>query len=198
MQDICVNDALLNQQDMRSLDKYIEWCEMNKHLFHLEGGKEHYKLLACIASQLSNAKIVDIGTYYGFSAAALSINDSNTVLSYDIFDWIPDDVTSIKQKPNVEMRLTDCTNDVMDLLDAELICLDVSPHDGEQEMQIYSLLAKYKYKGILYINNVNVNQDMKAFVQQIKHKNVDVTKYGHFTGSSLIVFDTSKYNILVD
>lgn len=199
MIEININKEDINQVDLKPLEKYIDWCEQNKHFFNLEGGKEHYKLLGYISSIINDITIIDIGTYFGFSALAMSMNEKNKVITYDIFDWIPDHhECSIKNKENIEVRLTDCIDDIMDLISADLICLDVSPHDGTQEQEIYNLLKKYKYKGLLYFNNANINNEMKEFTNSITHAKYDVTSYGHYTGSILVVFDPSKYNINVN
>jgi predicted O-methyltransferase YrrM len=200
MKNISINIDSINKIDIDSTVSYIEWCEQNKHFFTAEPGKEHYKFLAYMSSQLNDdATLVDIGTYFGFSAAALSQNEKQKVITYDIFDWIPDETAkSIKNKENIDLRIMDCTEDIGSILESDFICLDVSPHDGFQEMQIYNLLKKYKYKGILYVNNLNINAEMKQFIDTVTHTKIDVTKYAHFTGSSLIVFDTSKYNVSLD
>lgn len=200
MSNIQLSKDIVNKIDLQPLEKYINWCEQNKHFFNLEAGKEHYKLLAHLSNSLNDATIIDIGTYFGFSALAMSMNEKNRVLSYDIFDWIPDHdhESTVKHKENIDIRLTDCCDDIMDLISADLICLDISPHDGIQEEQIYSLLKKYKYKGLLYFNNVNLSNEMKEFKNSITHKVYDVTAYGHYTGSCLVVFDESKYNITID
>lgn len=198
MINISLDLDMINKIDLDHLLPYIQWCEQNKHFFTADPGKEHYKFLAYMASCLGDdSKMVDIGTYFGFSALALAANEKQKVISYDIFDWIPDDVPkSIKNKDNIEINIMDCMEDIGNILESDFICLDVSPHDGFQEIQIYNLLKKYKYKGILYVNNLNINAEMKQFIDSVSHTKIDVTNYAHFTGSSLIIFDPSKYSII--
>ena len=78
----------LNLNEFQKLDeisKYSNWVsEFGKNWF-LEV-KEHYKLLAYLSSFFNNETIVDIGTYRGLSALALSYNSSNKIITYDIID----------------------------------------------------------------------------------------------------------------
>lgn len=201
MTTITISQDLIKNVDIQPLVPYIDWCEQNKHYFVEEPGKEHYRFLAYMSTCLGTCpKMIDIGTNFGFSAAAMSFNEKAKVIAYDIFDWIPDEgvPNTIKNKSNIETRIMDCMEDVENLLDADFICLDVSPHDGLQEAQIYNMLKRYKYKGILYVNNLLINTDMKEFHSNISHTTIDVTKYAHFTGSSLVVFDPYKYNVVLD
>lgn len=200
MTTISISDDLIKKIDIQQLVPYIEWSEQNKHYFVEDPGKEHYRFLAYMSTCLGESpKMIDIGTSFGFSAAAMSFNEKAKVIAYDIFDWIPDEgVKTIKEKSNIETRIMDCMEDVENLLDADFICLDVSPHDGLQETQIYNMLKRYKYKGLLYMNNLLINPEMKEFYNNISHTKVDITKYGHFTGSSVVIFDTTKYTFTLD
>jgi tRNA1(Val) A37 N6-methylase TrmN6 len=47
-------------------------------------GENHYHLLANISNQINNSTIIDLGTYRGSSALALSYNKTNKVHTFDI------------------------------------------------------------------------------------------------------------------
>jgi len=52
-----------------------------KQYFYLKSGIEHYRLLANISTYFNNKTLLDIGTFKGGSALALSYNKSNNVIS---------------------------------------------------------------------------------------------------------------------
>ena len=50
----------------------------------LTAGQSEYRLYAWLSSQFENTTILDVGTRTGGSALALSYNDKNQVISYDL------------------------------------------------------------------------------------------------------------------
>lgn len=197
MMNIHINLDVINAVDITPLHKYVESCQANQHFFLLPAGQEHYKILAYFA-KIMDGPLIDIGTYFGFSAAALSIDESKKVITYDIYDWISDTDYTIKNRENIELRCMDCLDDIPTLLDASFICLDVSPHDGLQEEEIFKALQKYKYKGLLFLDDIHQSKEMDDWWNTITLPKYDLSKYGHFSGSGIVVFDPSKYNIILE
>jgi predicted O-methyltransferase YrrM len=181
--------------DLTALNHYV-LKNNNAQYFLKSSGEEHYKLLAYLSRHIKSEKVVDIGTYYGMSAIALSFDETKTVVTYDIHDWIPDeDEISIKNKINIKYKIMDCLDDMETLLQVDFICLDIDPHDGVQEIEIVRQLEKYKYKGMLFLDDIHLNEGMRSFWESISHKKYDLTKFGHWSGSGLVIFDESKYDI---
>lgn len=198
-QQIKLSCETINNIDLTPLVQYIEWNDQNKQYFNLDSGQEHYKILAFFAQTLNtNKPLIDIGTYFGFSATALAAKPSNRVISYDIYDWIPDDYMTVKNKDNIELRCADCLDEIDILIDSDFICLDVSPHDGIQEEAIYQVLKKYKFKGLLFLDDIHLNKEMHDWWESIDLKKYDLSKYGHFSGSGIVVFDPERFNIILD
>lgn len=195
--NIHINLDIINEIDITPLYKYVESCQPNKQFFLLPAGQEHYKILAYFA-KLIDGPLIDIGTYFGFSAAALSIVPNKQVITYDIYDWIDDDNYTIKNKENIELRCMDCLDDMDTLLSADFICLDISPHDGLQEDEIIKALKKYKYKGLLFLDDIHQSKEMDDFWNNIDLPKYDLSKYGHFSGSGIVVFDEHKFNIILE
>jgi predicted O-methyltransferase YrrM len=179
--------------------KYISWHE-NKQYFNQPGGAEHYKLLAYIAMQMpKNSIIVDLGTFYGSSAIALSYNPEIEVHTYDIVDLIPKDVKpTLNDIPNVKRYIKDCKECISSFKDNLVIVLDVDPHDGIQEKQVIQALVEIGYKGLVVCDDINLNQGMRDFWDSVSLKKHDVTKYGHWTGTGVIVFDPQTIDVLVE
>lgn len=199
MIDIKLNKEKINLVSLDHLKKYAKFQQ--SHLKYLTGnaGEEHYKLIAYISSHFpDNTLFADIGTYLGYSALALSKNKNHQVITYDIYDNIPDDGISIKNRKNIIYKIKNCINDIQTLLQAKFIVLDVDPHDAIQEQEIFSELETHNYQGIVLLDDIKKNDEMKQFYKDIKQKKYDVTEYGHWSGSALIVFDESRFNIILE
>ena len=193
-----LNADLINAIDLSEQKKYIEWNKKNIEYFDLPAGKEHYKLLSYISTCLdsSNAPpLIDIGTYFGFSASALSYNNSK-VISYDVCDWIPDNEFSIKNNDNIETKIMNCVNDMDIIKDAAFIILDIDPHNGEEERVIIKALIDNGFKGFLLLDDIKLNKDMQDFWDEITLPKVDVTSVGHWSGTGIVLF-SDMYDIVV-
>jgi predicted O-methyltransferase YrrM len=196
MIEIVLDKFTINQIDLSPLKKYADWKETHVNYFIENSGIEHYKLIAFIAHLFSdNSLFIDIGTYSGYSALALSLNDKHKVVTYDIYDHIPDDKLTIKNKENITVKFRNCLNDLDTIKNSHFIVLDIDPHDGQQEIEILEAFEKINWKGIVILDDINKNQEMRDFFDNIKHKKYDISKYGHFAGSGLVIFDPERYNI---
>ena len=143
---------------------------------------EHYKLLAYISHMYNNTTIYDIGSYLGYSAVALSMNQTNQVVSYDI-DWF----IKVGRPHNVEFRVGDCFKDPL-LLKSPFIVVDVDPHNGMWEKQFVEYLEKNEYKGNVFFDDIHLNEGMQKFWDELKQPKDDLTEFGHWSGSGLVYF----------
>jgi hypothetical protein len=191
-----LNKTVIDSLDLSTSHKYIKWNK-NFEYFDLESGKEHYKLINYISSCVSKEyPIIDIGTYFGFSAIAAHFDD-NKVITYDICDCIPDDEEmSIKNAENIEIKIMNCVNDMINICKSEFIILDIDPHNGEEERVIMKALSDNGFKGILLLDDIKLNEDMIKFWNEIELRKIDVTSVGHWSGSG-IVFYSDEYNIIL-
>lgn len=195
MKTITLDVELLNKLDLSSLRQYVEWSPTSQYL-ELPAGKEHYRMISYLAFQLKDNEnpYVDIGTYTGLSAVALSLDDSQSVITYDVCDWIPDDTEyTCKTKPNIAMKLTNCCNDMDAISKSKLIVLDIDPHDGVEEQVIIDKLQDSGFKGLLVLDDIHLNGDMESFWESISLPKLDVTKYGHWSGTGIVNFDCEEY-----
>lgn len=200
MKTITLNNETLDEIDLSEFNKYVDWTEKNNlfQYFNLDSGKEHYKLLAYLANQFDKDMThIDIGTYMGFSAVALSAFGHN-VITYDVCDWIPDEGESIKTHPKITYKIMDCLNDMDTLVKAEVIMLDIDPHDGIQEPEIMQALRDNNYKGLVILDDINLNKNMRDFWESIPEKKYDVGKYGHWTSTGIVVFEPTKYEFVLE
>lgn len=176
---------------------YTSWHQFHQY-FSSPAGQEHYKLLGYLASQCPDGDIVyDIGTYVGMSAMAMSIKPTVKVITYDLEDHFPNDASKkhVHSIKNIEFRMKDCLQDMQDIARATLVLLDIEPHDGVQEHNIVDAMNKAGFKGICVCDDINVNDAMKTWWQSITLKKYDVSKYGHWSGTGIIVFDDKVVDV---
>jgi hypothetical protein len=186
MKNILKKILEVTADDLGKLDtSYIDIypVEHEPSYFHLQAGKEHYRLLMYVSTLLENNIIFDVGTNRCVSAIALSYNKNNKVKSYDV-------VQLLETNPyitNVDFILGDSTKD-SDILSSNFIFLDVN-HDGEYENKFYDFLIENKWKGLLMLDDIHLNDPMKEFWNRISEKKIDITEKGHWSGTGLVVFE---------
>ena len=153
------------------------------HYEMLERDNEHYKLLAHLVNNLRNTVVYDIGTYRGLSAIAMASNPHNKVISYDIENFLECMIPA-----NVEFKIDDCYLDE-GILKSPLISLDVDPHDGEFEKKFIAFLTANNYKGTVICDDIHLSPQMQDFWDSVTLTKYDVTEFGHYSGTGMIIFD---------
>ena len=185
--------SIVNNHDLSILWPYAKGSQFN--YFNLESGNEHYRLLYHISWQIpTNSTIIDIGTSTGHSALALSANPNINVITYNICDQVQDN-DSIKQKKNIDIRIKNCIDDIHILLKSPFIMLDVF-HDGTFEKVLVEELIKHNYNGIVLCDDIFLNKEMLDFWNWVPVPKIDITEYGHWSGTGLLLFGNSTTTIL--
>lgn len=166
-------------------------------------GKQHYRLLSYLSTMVDNSVIIDIGTHRGQSALALSYNPSNEIYTFDIEDKVTNN--SIKNVKNINFQRDNLfENDGREkwyemIMKSSFIFLDVDPHNGTMEIDLYNYLKTIGYKGFVVCDDIWHFKDMRdKFWYKVPNLNkFDLTEFGHdsgtgiFTFNSDITFDTS-------
>lgn len=169
--------------DLTRFDKHVINPEHRNYFFDTDF-REHYRLIAHLSTFFHGSTLFDIGTNKGYSSLALSYNADNVVVSYDLVACRelghPEELT------HIEYRLGDVRQDSR-LLSSPLIMLDTN-HDGEFEHEFYDFLKAHRYQGILFLDDIHLNEPMKAFWQHIEEPKEDITDLGHWSGSGLVIF----------
>jgi len=176
-----VTNAELDSLDTNFINQYNFFHSPS--YFHLNSGQEHYRLLMYISNLFSKETLFDIGTYRCMSAAALSHNFKNKIISYDIIQNLPNNPIL----PNVKYVFGNCTKDDT-LLKSPFMFFDVA-HDGTFEEIFYAHLKNIKYKGIVMCDDINLNEPMKTWWNNITEEKYDLTNRGHWSGTGLIYFE---------
>lgn len=176
---------IINLREIYSEDlSYLKENISNLHHQNLllqKAGVNHYSLLSFFSKKIENSSIIELGTYAGTSALALSSNSTNLVETYDLSD----DPFSLIQMPK---NLKKYVGNIFDLghqkklLNAKLIFIDTA-HNGDFEYKVIKYLIDNNYKGIVILDDIYWNGKMFYFWQAIKIKKTDLTLIGHGDGS---------------
>lgn len=183
LQDFNLND--LHKIDLTELSKLIPDAQA-KHYFLEIIGQEHYKLLAYISTLYENETILDIGTYKGCSALALSYNKNNKVISFDLTD----DPLCVKYTENISYIVDDVTSKTYKdtIINSPFIMLDTN-HDGSFENYFHKYLESINWKGTLLLDDILLNNQMKDYWNSIKQEKINITSLGHWSGTGLVYFE---------
>ncbi len=167
-----------------NLSKYLKTTDNQgfpKSWFYMDAGLEHYRLLAYISKLYNGVTLLDIGSYQGSSAIALSFNKKNKVISYDI-----------EQQPEiVEINIPNIKfikgNVLKDEITAPFILIDTY-HDGTFEQDFVNHLVKINYKGLVMFDDIHLNEEMSNFWNGLKNEKYDLTEIGHHSGTGIVIF----------
>ena len=127
--------AGLRSVDMETLRPFAgdsEWL-------YASAGVEHHRLLAYLSTLFKGRTIFDIGTHHGDSAHALSYNEANQVLSFDVVNHVPGHRRS---RQNITYHQADLFDLKVrgawkqKLLKSAIVFLDIDPHEGSREYEL--------------------------------------------------------------
>ncbi len=162
--------------------------------------REHYRLLASLSVQLpAGTVLLDGGTSSGLSSLAFAAGNPNvTVWTCDLQDMRPPGPRPLNVLflqwnvlHHVELFVEKCP----------LLFLDVDPHDGFQERNFVEQLHEFRFRGVLVLDDLYYSPAMTDFWNWAKTtvpKALDVTEYGHWSGTGVLVFDPTFMDVLVE
>ena len=179
-----INETELNLIDLSNNAHLINEDEYRNYYLG-NPGQEHYKLLAYYSTQFNDSVLLDIGTYKGCSALALAHNPTNQVKSFDINFGL----RNISDYPdNIEFIVDNIINKEYEslILSSKFIILDTD-HLGEFEHEFYNHLKTIGYKGILLLDDIKLNDQMKEFWNFITDEKHDISNIGHHSGTGLVI-----------
>lgn len=165
-----------------------------RQYYHLPAGSEHYRLLMHLSSCYNKELLIDVGTNHGASALALGTNSTNTVYSIDIVDLKTGEPTL----PNCQFELGNVLENSSifeKIMNSRFIMLDTY-HEYDFEIQFYKKLSENNWKGIVFCDDINLNDHMRRFWSEITHPKIDITKYGHGSGTGIILMDDTEFELL--
>lgn len=206
MKTINLSNSALDTINLSSFDKYL----MPKYKipgkeggygFYDKSGVEHYSMLAYLSTLYNNKTILDIGTFQGGSALALSYNQNNKVISVDLkyqveistndlsnIEFLEGDILSnnlINPKKTTSIPTTGLlgfespTSQIKgpELIQSASLILYDTVHNGIIEKEFHDHLIKTNWKGICiwddikYRWNGDIRQGMQDFWNSINNNN---------------------------
>lgn len=148
--------------------------------------REHYELLEFISRTNSFLSIIDAGTFMGLSAIKLASNTTNNIDTYDISDSHLFKEIKEGRFKNISFHLKSIADESDDTIKkSDLIFLDIDPHDGLQEQVFSDRLEKIGYKGIVIADDIWLNQGMINWWMGLPGTKIDLTTFGHFSGTGI-------------
>lgn len=159
---------------------------------------EHYKLLAALVSVLRPKTIVEIGTATGMSALAMksALPDDGKIITFDLLAWRNDPNAVLRDDDFADGRLVQRLDDLSTpagwranadvLQDANLIFVDAR-HDGHQEREFLRGFDDVGLSNapIVVFDDIRV-WGMLAFWREIDRPKLDLTSFGHWSGTGLV------------
>ena len=192
MRKVTKKTIQIDKDAIRDLDvSQLESISLNKNDW-LSAGQSEYRLYAWLSTQFDKSIILDVGTRTGGSALALSYNENNQVISYDLQEQ---GASQIK-KNNIEFKIQDFReDDSLNWDHVSIIMLDVDPHDGVQEEEMMEFLEDKGWKGILLLDDIGPQwPEVEDLWNRITYPKINVTEVGHLSGTGLVNFD-EKHDI---
>jgi FkbM family methyltransferase len=188
-----LDNFILKNSEFFDFDANTEKYDYLKSYNNLSGINE-YRLYSYLSTLFNNITILDIGTGYGTSAIALSHNETNQVISYNIVDQIGND-SKLKTKKNIIFKIKNVLEDLNEefIKNVKIVMIDID-HFGEEEKKIINKLEELNYSGIILLDDIHhpwekESKCMKQLWEYIKYTKYDITKYGHNTGTGIFLMN---------
>lgn len=165
---------------------------------------EHYRLLAALTTLLRPTTVIEIGTFTGWATLVLCkyLPEGGRVATFDIIPWKELAHTCLQTSDFADGRLVQHVDDLADpavankhralLASAELIFID-GPHDGPTEYRMLEQLAKVPFitPPLLVFDDIKLPTMLK-FWRDLPYAKLDVTSFGHWSGTGLADWQPSK------
>lgn len=159
---------------------------------------EHYKLLAALVKNIKPKIIIEVGTALGHSALALKkfLPSDSKLITFDIFEWDSLEGTLLNKNDfsdgTLLQKIGDLSNDEVfnnyrELLsEADFLFID-GPKDIAFEKEFLSKLDTIKFKNdpIIMFDDIRL-WNMLNIWREIKKPKLDLTSFGHWSGTGLI------------
>ena len=157
-----------------------------------ESGRCEYRLYSYLSTFFNNTTILDVGSRTGGSGLALSYNKKNQVISYDLQEQ---GASNIK-KDNITWKIQDFRyDDTLDYDRISIIMIDVDPHDGVQEEEMFTFLEEKEWQGLVLLDDIGPEwPEIEDFWNRITFPKLDLSEIGHISGTGIVSFD-SKHTL---
>lgn len=169
---------------------------------------EHYRLLTAITEVFRPTSVVEIGTYHGLSTLAINkgLKFGARVVTFDLTSWSQFQHTCFRPSDFEDGTISQQIGDLGDpdvfeqhktlLSESEMIFCD-GPKDGFFERNFLRNLSKLRSTKLrlLVFDDIRL-WNMLATWREIERPKLDVTSFGHWTGTGLVDWMAEPTQIL--
>jgi predicted O-methyltransferase YrrM len=161
---------------------------------------EHYRLLAGLVAVMQPATVVEIGTASGLSALSLAetLPAGGRVATFDLVPWREEPHNVLTEADFADGRLVQFTDDLSQpdgrhrhrevLEAAELVFIDAAK-DGSQERRFLAGFEEISWRRPPIVVFDDIRQwKMLAIWREVRRPKLDLTSFGHWTGTGLVDF----------
>jgi hypothetical protein len=199
--NIILTKEKIDATDLSSIGQYLSWNVEYLQYLMQPAGREPYKLLGYISMHVDGA-ITDIGTQFGSSALALSLNNQVRVDTYDKFKLVPEgeSVETIVKKNNISYKVLSAQTIMSKIAESTVVYLDINTDNGLEEIKIINKLQELGFKGILIIDDIRLNAVMENVWNNVPSslKKIDATMFGHWSGTGIVVYDPLLIDVIIE
>ena len=163
---------------------------------------EHYRLLAALVKILRPKLVIEIGTATGLSALALKqyLPGDGRIVTYDVIPWQHFPGSALRLQDFADGRLQQRTDDLSrrevfeaqraELRGAQLIFVDAAK-DGAMEQRFldHFALADFAQPPLIVFDDIRL-WNMLAIWRGITKPKLDLTSFGHWSGTGLVQWST--------
>ena len=159
---------------------------------------EHYRLLAALVKLLQPKTVIEIGTFRGLSALALKkfLPSAGKIVTFDVVPWESLSDTCLRPEDFGDDRLQQQIGDLSDaavfelnrslIQETEMLFVD-GPKDGVFERKLLQQLETVDFhKPVLLVMDDIRFWNMLAIWQDIARPKLDLTSFGHWSGTGLV------------
>ena len=169
---------------------------VNSNYYEEKSGIQEYRLYSYLSTFFNNTTILDIGTFDGRSAVALSHNENNKIISYDIYNHINNNYHKIYTKKNISFNIKNVLDDLNEemIKNVKIVMIDID-HYETIETLIINKLKQLNFSGFIILDDITKHPDpvmnscMNKLWDNITDTKYDFTKYGHWSGTGIIVMN---------
>jgi len=164
---------------------------------------EHYRLLAALVDILKPANVIEIGTATGASALCMKayLPDNGKITTYDIIPWNQYPGTGLLEADfgdQLEQKIVDLSDPAHSqaesplLEQADIIFVDAAKDNIMEEKfcQLFDSLTFQKSPLIIF-DDTRMMPMLKIW-RTIKHPKLDLTSFGHWSGTGLVEWNKSE------
>lgn len=158
---------------------------------------EHYLLLAALMKVLKPKKVIEIGTAAGASALVMKsfLPKASELVTYDVIPWHEYPETGLKKNDfseHFQQKVLDLTSPEVQASEraifetADFIFVDAEK-DYKMEKTFIEFFDSLKFRKppIIMFDDIRLIQMVEIW-RKIKHPKLDLTSFGHWSGTGLV------------